>query len=193
MNINFLPKLLLVASIVFWIACQEKASPSGAKHNGSSQDDPDLIAINEVIHGFYTWYSEFQEDEKKNIVFTKSKAGHLLLDMPKLEQYFSNIKASGFISDELINNEIAALKQCEKLWKNESSDEPPSCLDYDRFFCAQDWDLAFWTKAPVGAEGLGTNKVTATMSSGEGESLQEQKFDLRKENGKWLIAKIYCE
>lgn len=161
--------------------------------SGGSQDHPDLIAINDVIHGFYKWYAEFQNDPAGEINYTTEKNNHLALDLPKLKEYLSLIKASGYISDVLIDNEIAALKACEKLWKNESLDEPPSCLDYDRFFCAQDWDINFWTQAPITAKGLGTQLATAIMSDGEGENLQAQKFDLQKEKGKWLITKIYCE
>lgn len=161
--------------------------------SGESHDHPDLIAINDVIHDFYKWYAEFLNDPASEINYTSEKNKHLVLDLPKLKQYLSQIKASGYISDVLINNEITALKACEELWKEESLDEPPSCLDYDRFFCAQDWDINFWTQAPVVADGLGTEQATATMSDGDGELAQTQKFDLRKENGKWLIAKIYCE
>ncbi|MEZ4942206.1 MAG: DUF4163 domain-containing protein [Saprospiraceae bacterium] len=161
--------------------------------SGASQDDPDLIAINDAIHGFYSWYDTFQKQDESIADCLREKDKHLTLDLPKLKAYFSKIKASGYISDVLINAEIAALKECEKHWKTQPLDEPPFCLDYDRFFCTQDWDLNFWTQAPIAAEGLGTTKATALMSSGEGDSLQEQKFDLQKENGKWLITKIYCE
>ncbi len=186
--------LILICFLLTGIlACNNAPSNSEPTDNGGSQDHPDLVAINDVIHGFYAWYDVFQKDETRNLNFTTEKGGHLALDLPKLDQFYANLRASGFISDEFIDNDRAVLKKCETLWQNEELGDVPSCLDADRFFCAQDWDLEFWTKAPIAADGLDTDRSTATMSGTEGESAREQKFELKKENGKWLITRIYCE
>ncbi len=186
----------------FLFSCQEapkKTSPSTTDTDERKeldnllQNDADLIAISGVLHGFYAWYDAFQRDETRNIIFTSDKGKHLTLDQARLDQYFANLKAGGFISDDFIENEKVILKKCEKLWQNEDKEDVPSCLDADRYFCAQDWDIEFWTKAPVSAEGLGTDNVEATMSGSEGGGPREQKFELKKENGKWMITKIECD
>ena len=127
------------------MACNNAPSTtSEPTDNGGSQDDPDLEAITNTIHGFYVWYDAFQKDETRNLNFTSEKDQHLVLDLRKLEQFYANLRASGFISDEFIENDRAVLKKCEALWQNEELGDVPSCLDADRFFCAQDWDLSFW-------------------------------------------------
>lgn len=161
--------------------------------NGQSQDDPDLLAITEVVHGFYAWYGSFLQSDDGLLNFTKEQGDHIVLDMAKLEAYLSSIKASNFISDEFINSEKALLKKCETLWQKESKDEPSSCLEADRFFCAQDWDIDLWTKAPVTVDGLGTGQVVAILSDTEGGGPSDHKLELKKENGKWLITKIDCD
>lgn len=192
----------LLFAFSFLLACNEAptnnaettTTTEAPTDNGGSQDDPDLVAITNVIHEFYAWYDSFQRDSTRNIIFTDEKKGkHLVLDMPKLDQYLNNLKASGFISDAFIADEKLLWKKCEVLWQKEELGDVPSCVDADRFFCAQDWDMEFWTKAPVSAERLGTDKVNATLSGQEGGVEHTQKFELKKENGKWLITKIECD
>lgn len=159
---------------------------------GTLQDDPDLKAINETIHGFYAWYAQYLDDTP-TFDITDDEGIHLKLDAAKLDAYYGQLRASGFISEEYIAADRKFWTECERLWQDESKDEIPSCLDYDRFFCAQDWDIPFWTGAPVSADGLGTNKVKALMSGLEAGSPREQKFELVKEREKWKISSIVCE
>lgn len=190
--------LLLLLAVFTCFSCKNSSPDTGQTteeptDNGGSQDDPDLVAITGVVHGFYGWYEKFQLDDARNINFTDDRGKHLKLDPAKLHQYYNNLRASGFISEEFIENDRAMWKECEAAWQNEIKGDVPSCVDGDRFFCAQDWDLNFWTTAPVGAEGLGTDRVKATISGTEGGGPREQKLELVKENGKWLIAKIVCD
>ncbi|MBI5915902.1 MAG: DUF3828 domain-containing protein [Bacteroidetes bacterium] len=144
-----------------------------------------------VIHGFYTWYGTFSQTEEAEFNFLDDKGQHLKLDLVKLEAYLGRIKASGFVGNAFIEGRKAFYKNCEKLWQNEPKDEPPSCLDHDPYFCAQDWELDFWTKSPVFID-LAGERVSATMRGTEGGSPQEHDFELVQENGKWVLAKIAC-
>jgi hypothetical protein len=161
---------------------------------GGSQDDPDLVAINDAVHDFYKWYDANME-ELSNIQIVKGSGNATTLVSEQLDTYHAMLLKSGFISQEYVNEDKSYLKNLEATaWKNENVEEGPlTGLDYDRFLCAQDWDINFWTTAPVGAEGLGTDRVKATLSGTEGGSPREQMIELKKENGKWLIAKIDCE
>lgn len=158
--------------------------------NGGSQDDPNLVAINDCIHGFYAWYET--NGSALEIDFVKFDK-HATLDSAKLASYFSILKKSGYISQAYIDHETAELKNLEATaWKN-IEDGPLPGLDYDRFTCSQDIpDWAFWKTAPIAADGLDTDKSMATMSGMESGSERTQEFDMVKENGKWLIAKILC-
>lgn len=168
---------------------QTTDEPTGS---AGSQDHPDLAAITDVIHNFYKWYGTAQAAIDINYLNLEGK--YPKLDNANVDAYYELIAASGFISNEYVESEKAYLKKCEAAWEKEKyEDGPLPGLDADRFFCAQDWDLNFWTMSPVTAEGLGTDRVKATMSGTEGGSPQERKFELKKENGKWLITKIECD
>jgi hypothetical protein len=192
---------LLLSMIAFgFFACTESPKPNEtatSTHeptgNGGSQDDPDLVAIDEAIHGFYKWY-EANMNTLANINYVKGGKSSTL-DNAQLEAYYALLLKSGFISQAYVDADRAYLKNLEATaWKSENVEEEPiTGLDYDRLFCAQDFDINFWVSAPVAAEGLGTDQALATMTGDEGGSERSQKFELKKENGKWLIAKILCE
>lgn len=183
-------KLVLVFfSILILSSCQEgtKKTPE------STAITADSSAIADVIHGFYQWYDPYIRDEAKNIDFVKIVNNHYALDLPSLEKYLSNINASGFVSSEFLDNDMAFYKTCEKLWQNEEAEGPPTGMDADKYFCAQDWDLNFWTKSPVRIKSMGDDKVAATLYGEMGGSPLEQNFELKKESGKWLLTKIECD
>ncbi len=168
------------------------------KHLLKKEENKNLNNINQTkkitksIRTFYQWYGQFLNDEKRNIPFTKEVNNHLELDQHQLQQYFNNIKASGYISQQYVDNELIFLKNCEKHWKNESLDEPASCLDYDRFTCLQDdFNLLidFYKNGTAEILSSTNNKTTVFFKHKD----FSQKFDLIKENDIWKIAKIYCE
>lgn len=197
--------ILLCFSILGFFACKD--APKEVKNetpkttteptdSGKTQDDPDQVAITDVIHNFYKWYDTFLQDDKNSINFTNDKGKHLSLDLPKLDTYLTKVKASGLVSSIFIDNEKAYYKKCEQAWKKEGKDSlegPPTGMDADHFFCAQDWEISFWTTSFVDVKKLGTDKAIAIMTGTEGGSPKAQKFELTKENGKWLLTKIECD
>ncbi len=194
--------LFLCFATLCFVACNQTPAETTASENtvteaptdsGGSQDDPDLVAITDVVHGFYKWYYA-NNTTALNINFLKPGKS-TTLDPAKLDAYFAALLKSGYISQAFVDAERAYLKNLEAtVWKNENMEvQPLTGLDYDRFFCAQDWDINFWTTAPVEAEGLGTDQVKATISGTEGGSPRQQKLELKKENGKWLITSINCD
>jgi hypothetical protein len=155
---------------------------------GGTQDDGDLVAVTDVIHGFYQWYEAFTNDDKRNIDYLDSKGKTSKLDNAKVNAFHAELMKSGFISKVYIDNDMVYLKKYEAEWqknKENNNDGPLSGLDYDRVFCGQDWDIIAYTMGAIEAEGLGTNQVKVTVEA--------SKIELVKENGKWLISKISCE
>lgn len=199
MQITTLRAPVLLASLLLCNACQENPGTQNASTTDNTNEtdhlksDPEAAAITRTIHDFYRWYDAFQLDENRNTLFTTDKGEHLKLDAAKLDRFYTNLLAGGFISPEFVEHDKAILKKCEALWQQENIDEVPSCLDADRFFCAQDWDLDYWTKAPVRVSRIGTETVVATLFDAEGGGNQEQKLELKKENGKWQITRIFCD
>lgn len=187
--------ILFILPFFLFVACTEvpKNAPATASTTTTTPALSDSAAIADVIHGFYKWYDRFSQDSTKSFNFTNDKGKHLTLDMPKLEKYLAEFKATGFISAEFVENDIAFYKKCEKIWQTEEKDGIPTGMDADKYFCAQDWEIDFWTKSPVRIKPLGTDKVAATMYGTEGGGKKEHNFELKKENGKWLLSKIECE
>ncbi|MEZ4772706.1 MAG: DUF3828 domain-containing protein [Bacteroidia bacterium] len=190
-------KYLLIFFLAFslLLSCNNATSTSQnvSTDTGGLQDDPDLVAIDACIHGFYQWY-ETNMNTLANIAYVRS-GKPATLDNANLDEYYAKLKQSGFISQVYIDGDRAYLKNLEATyWKDEDvTEQPLSGLDYDRFFCGQDYDIVFWTTAPVAADGLGTNQATATLSGVEWDMERTQKFEMVRENGKWRIAKILCE
>ena len=104
-----------------------------------------------------------------------------------------DIQSSGFVSVKFIDNDRAFYKTCEKIWQTEEAEGIPTGMDANKYFCAQDWDINFWTKSPVRIKTIGTDKVAATLYGKNGDSPLEHNFELKKESGKWLISKIECD
>ncbi|MBX7242232.1 MAG: YbjP/YqhG family protein [Bacteroidia bacterium] len=180
---------VIFALILVLSSCQKQAQ----SNSDSKQTKPDSAEIAGVIHGFYQWYGTYAENPNQAVDFTKVVNNHLTLDMPMLEKYLAQIKSSGFVSDEFLNSDRAFYQKCEKFWAKESSEEVPTGMDADKYFCAQDWDINYWTKSPVRIKPINADKVAATLYGIQAEASFEQNFELKKENGKWLISKIECD
>lgn len=176
--------MFIIAALIY--SCSGNAGVSA----GGYTSDSTGIAV--TIHGFYKWYNSFLPDNKRNINFVDSSNGHPALNENLLQQYYTNLKAGGFISPSFIDSDKVLIKACAVTWQQQALDEPPACMDEDRFFCAQDWDIPFWTSAPVIIQKTDGNKATVLLSGNEAGSHREQKIDMEKVDNKWLIAKIYC-
>jgi hypothetical protein len=60
-------------------------------------------------------------------------------------------------------------------------------LEADRYYCAQDY-VAPYNKAPIKATIAG-DRAKAVLTLMANDTLT---FDMKKENNKWLIAKLGC-
>lgn len=179
-------KLFVVClALASFFACQE-----APKNNATGDSKAELAAITDVVHNFYKWY-ETGADGMSSIIFVKGGLP-TTIDNVKFDKYFAIIAKSGYFSQLYIDAERAKFKNLEATtWKNENSDEEPlSGYDYDLFLCSQEIeDFKLLTTAPLEVQGLGTEKVTAILDL---EDYTAKKFELVKENGKWLISKITC-
>ncbi|MDX2247890.1 MAG: DUF3828 domain-containing protein [Bacteroidia bacterium] len=178
--------------LVFMFFACKNADQNDTAHEGQVVT-ADSAAIADAIHGFFHWYDTFLMDTTVRIEFTDASGEHLKLDQANLESYYSHFRNSGFVSDEFIANEYAFFKKCEQLWQNEAVDDIPSCLDADKYFCAQDWEINFWTQSPVRIQSLGDNKVYATLYGSDSAGSIERSFELKKENEKWVLLKVECD
>lgn len=183
--------IIIILIITSMTSCNNSSKPS----TNNKQYTADSLAIAQTIHNFFAWYRDNQERISK-IEYINGNTGYFALDEDKLNQYLNEIKLSGFVSDELVKNEIKYYTACAKMWEQNAKDSvPPVGLDVpDRFHCMFDFIAPFDT-APVTAE-IDDDRAKATLSliyTGEGDPFTEKKFfDLKKENGKWLLSNLYC-
>ena len=152
----------------------------------------DSAAIAETIHGFYKFYSTFENDSAQ-YDFVDDSGKYLKLDEMKLKKYLGKFFQTGLVSEEFITNEHEFYMKCGKLWVNEEKGDVPSGMDADRMYCAQDGEFAEFSTAPVSSIITGDRAVAKMVfkpNSGNGES---RNYELKKENGKWLMAKVECD
>ncbi|MEZ0611702.1 DUF3828 domain-containing protein [Fibrella sp. WM1] len=180
---------LVVAGLL--LACQQQSQQEQSTRTLNVVSDSAAVA--EVVHGFYTWYNAFSRKVANQIDFTDDGGPHLTLNQARLERYFAHFTASHFVSNEFIENEYAFYRQCSQRWQHEPIDDIPSCLDADKYFCAQEWDPDFWIKSPVRVRPIGPDRVAATLFGQAYGSPMERTIELKKEGGKWLIARIECD
>ncbi len=152
----------------------------------------DSAAIAETIHGFYKFYSTFENDSTQ-YDFVDDSGKYLKLDEMKLKKYLGKFFQTGLVSEEYITNEHEFYEKCGKLWVTEEKGDVPTGMDADKMYCGQDGDFPEFTTAPVISVIKG-DRATAKMifkpNSGNGES---RNYELKKENGKWLMAKVECD
>ncbi|MCF8248201.1 MAG: copper resistance protein NlpE N-terminal domain-containing protein [Saprospiraceae bacterium] len=174
--------------VSLFFSCKE--APKDAAADAASADS---TAIAASVHGFYQWYDGYVQDNTKQVDFVITANNHYALDLSLLDKYLANIQASGFVSSELLASDKSFYQACEKLWQNEAADGPATGMDGNKYFCAQDWDINFWTTSPVRINSLDADKAAVTLYGTEGGSPKEQNMELKKENGKWLLTKIECD
>jgi hypothetical protein len=153
----------------------------------------DSASIANTIHSFYKWYNVFSMDTTKRVDFADQSGKYIRLDEPKMKKYFSYFQETGFVSTAFIENEFAFYRKCGEFWKTEEVGDVPTGMDADKYYCAQDWETEFWTNSPVRIKMVSPDSVFATLFSRDKNDQLERNFELKKENGKWLLAKIECD
>lgn len=177
---------ILLATVLLFSCGQSSDKSSGET---AAQTLPDSVAIVKTIHDFYTWYAA-NDTILYKIYFTDDSGEHLTLNEEKLSAYLAQFKASGYISDELIANETRFYRACAKLWQNELKAEVPSGMEADRWLCAQDYIAPYNTGKVTST--INGDRAQAKLTLSDGSYSADFTYEMVKENGKWLIAKLGC-
>jgi hypothetical protein len=153
----------------------------------------DSAAIAESLHGFFHWYNGAAERLNSELDFVDVSGPHPRLDESKLQRFLSEFKKSGFVSEAFLQHETNFYRTAAKLWADEDSDGVPSGMDADKFYCAQDMEPAEFTTAPVKVRVQGNTATADLLLDPNGPNGSEKSFEMVKENGKWLLAKVNCD
>ena len=179
--------------LLSFIACQDATQhrEAPAQVDVMATNTVDSVAIANTLHGFFIWYDANLERLGWTRFVDDSTGEHLLLNEDKLRGYLDDLRSSGFVSDELVIEEAAYYRACAKKWATEEKDEIPSGLSIDRFHCAMDY-IAPYPTGKVTAAIHGDRAHAVLTLTGEHGASYDFKYDLKKEDGKWLLAKLGC-
>jgi len=189
-------RIFIIAFIVFlFIFCKNEQSQTHplTQVAGVNTTANDSTLLADLIHQFYQWYDKETYDTTHTIDFVNNQGKYLRLDTTKLMAYLAYIKESGFVSDVFIQGDIAFYKECEKYWQHENKAEVPSCLDADKYFCAQDWEINKWTSGPIKIVYNQSDSASVKLLILDSIRNDERNIQCHRINGKWLISKIECD
>lgn len=188
---------LLVFSIIsLFVQCKnDSVNPKSIELNTASTLPvlSDSAVFADLIHHFYAWYDTMTLDTNHIINFVNDKGKYPTLDTIKLKIYLDYIKSSGYVSDQFIASDMAFYKKCEQYWKNENKAEVLSCLDGDKYFCAQDWDIKQWTTGPITIVYNVNDSAFVRLTIPDPVRTDERNISLQKVNGTWYIHTIECD
>ena len=187
---------LLFLSIIFLALFSCNSADSTAKNtpivSPATLDSIGQVDIAATIHGFYKWYGPFSNAPVSNFDFVTDDGKHNKLNTAAFNAYLAKFAATGFVSTQWVDAERAFFKECEKAWQTEILGDLPTGLDYDRIICGQDGDMDEFTTAPVKSV-ITENKAVATQTFvKDSPNGPNRRYELQKENGKWLITKFDC-
>lgn len=174
-------KIIISACILFsLISCSDKK-----EETESNVEKPTATVIN-----FLTWYRDHMttminiglvnQDMKDSTEFYS-------VNFQETERYLTELKNSGFISDQYLNTWRNYFKKADEQFKiTHQYDGPPEGFDFDLIMWAQDFDLSEIEKAKT-LEELNGDHATVTVEFPYQYKLQ---YSLSKQNDKWLIDDI---
>ena len=153
----------------------------------------DSVAMAETVHAFYKWYGESGEQLITRINFVNTAGKNPTLDLAVLAKYLGEFSKSGAICTEFIQNETIFYRACALAWANENSDEGMTGFDIDRYYCQQDGEVREFQTAGITSQITGDRATVQLMLDPKGPNGGPRNFEMKKENGKWLLSKNGCE
>ena len=183
--------LSTLCALFLFAACKNNETTKAATPITTQKGLPaDSTAIGDALRGFYTWYDKNAE-RIGNINYINDKGKHLILDEKQLQIYLTELKSSGFVSDELLADETKFYQACAKEWQTEAKGDVPTGLEADRLLCAQDYVAPYNTGTVTSVINGNRAKATLTLSGEGGKS--DFKYEMVKEGDRWLLAKLDCD
>ena len=186
--------LIFVLALFLVSSCGQNAQPAD-----QAQTKPAVptvaneeAAMAETLHQFYKWYGETGEQLITKINFIDETGPHPKLDLPILGRYLGEFMKSGAVCTEFVQNETIFYRACSHGWKTENSGEVITCFDHDRYYCQQDGDVREFLTAGVKANIQGDRAEVQLLLDPNGPNGGPRDFEMKKENGKWLLSKVGC-
>ncbi len=180
-------------SFLLWIGCVGGGKNAETAKLVAPKINPDSVSMAESIHAFYKWYGETGEQLITKIEFVNTAAKHPTIELGQLAKYLGEFSKSGAICSEFIQNETIFYRACSLAWADENSGDLLTGFDIDRYYCQQDGDVAEFLTAGVSYQIDGDRATVQLMLDPNGPNGGPRNFEMKKENGKWLLSKNGCE
>ncbi len=180
-------------SVLLFAACVGGGKNAEVAKPAAAQANLDSISMAESLHAFYKWYGETGQQLITNINFVNTSEKHPTIDLTTLAKYLGEFSKSGAICTEFIQNETIFYRACSQAWADENSDELLTGFEADRYYCSQDGDAHEFLTAGVSSQINGDRAAVQLMLDPNGPNGGPRNFEMKKENGKWLLSKNFCE
>ena len=188
---------LFAAALLFLLSCNNGRN-SDIKNAVDSaaviaQPVQNSDAANAAIN-FLKWYKQHRDTITKiemvnNVTYGENEKGKpYSVNFGKAQEYLSALRASGYISDKYMSNQMDYYKKCDKYFKeNPELGGPPVGFDFDLVLWTQEIEstLAAIDTAKVMEQVTGSDTAAVTL-----DVMMQLKFRMSKAGGKRLIDNI---
>jgi hypothetical protein len=165
-------------------------------------EQPDSLQINNTINSFYKWYNKNWQTVPTFTLYRKIKRDPpYAINWKEVERYLAWLRKNApQLGEEFHKNERIFFKECDSAFKIQVQDEVPYGFDGDRFTNSQelpDYIIDEMKKAKQWAIKVDGNNATVDVLGSYDDKGKEIEtliicFEMKKEKGKWTIAKIGC-
>ena len=198
--------MLFMIAVAF-LACKDKKQTpekdaAEQKTTNVVQDtSKDSAEIRSVIAGFYNWYSKNYsklEDYHLYSSIKKKDSPPYKINWDEVEKYQNFIRRSvPQLGEEFISNQKLFFQQCDSAFKVDTEDDIPYGFDYDWYTNSQE-DPQYlvnqittdepWIMTWAGDHAIAD--IQGYPGNGKKAATTVIKLAMKKEDGKWKIAKI---
>lgn len=193
--------LPLFAGMVIMISCKDKKQTTGneTQEQTTTTADPakDSAEIRVVVTGFYNWYNTNYTKLMKYDLYSgikKEDAPPYKINWNEVEKYQQFIKDSipqlgnGFLSDQK-----RFFERCDSAFRKDVEDDIPYGFDYDWYTNSQEdpqYTLELLNRSEPWNMQIDGDKAEVAIGVTQEEGSTGLIIQMKKENGKWTIAKI---
>jgi len=183
--------LFAMLTLLVW-ACASGDKKAQSEKAVAPAANADSIGMADALHTFFKWYGETGQQLITKINFVNTTAKHPTIDLSILARYLGEFSRSGVVSIEFIQNETIFYRACSRAWEDENSGEVLTGFDADRYYCQQDGDPKEFLTAGINYKMDGEYALVQLMLDPNGPNGGPRDFEMRKENGKWVLSKNGC-
>ena len=164
----------------------------------------DSALIKNSILTFYNWYNKNYAKLQTFTLYTGTKTKDsppYKINWKEAERYFTYLRTSvPNMGEEFIKNQRIFFKQCDSAFKVDVEDELPYVFDYDWYTNSQEgpeYLVGELKKSKQWMTTINGNDATVDvlgfyMDGGNKVETVVMCFGMKKEKGKWKIARIGC-